>query len=159
MIQTAPNLDPSWAGFDLARALKKASGKPVRALNDAGVQGHAAIRGQGVELCITLGTGLGFALFVDGRYVPNIEMGHHPFHKGKTYEDELGKKALARLGKKKWNKQLARAIDQLGRTFNYRQLFIGGGNSARISIDLPPNVKRVDNISGILGGVKVWSAP
>jgi len=156
VIRTAPNLDPSWAGFDLAGAISKATGKPTRALNDAGVQGHGAIRGEGVELCITLGTGLGFALFVDGRYVPNIELGHHPFHKGRTYEEELGKKALARVGKKKWNKSLARAIDQLSQTFNYHVMYIGGGNSAKVAIDLPPNVKRVENVSGLLGGVKLW---
>jgi len=120
------------------------------------VQGHGAIRGEGVELCITLGTGFGFALYVDGRYVPNIELGHHPFRKGRTYEEELGKKALARLGKKKWNRMLARAIKQLDRTFNYHMLYVGGGNSARVTIELPENVRIVENVSGLLGGVKLW---
>jgi polyphosphate glucokinase len=156
VVRTAPNLDGSWIGFDLGGTLVKATGKPTRVLNDAGVQGHGAIRGQGVEACITLGTGFGFALFVDGKYIPNIELGHHPFHKGKTYEEELGKRALARLGKKKWNRMLARAIAQLDHTFNFDQLYIGGGNSAKVKIDLPPNVTRVDNVSGLLGGVKLW---
>jgi polyphosphate glucokinase len=99
---------------------------------------------------------MGFALFVDGRYVPNIELGHHPFRKGRTYEDELGKKALARLGKKKWNKMLERAIAQIEHTFNYDTLYVGGGNSANVTIALPPNVKRVENVAGLLGGVKLW---
>ena len=156
VVRTAPNLDPSWAGFDLAGAIRRACNKPLRVLNDAGVQGHGAIRGKGVEVCVTLGTGFGFSLFVDGRYVPNVELGHHPFRKGRTYEEVLGKKALARLGRKKWNRMLARAIEHIHETFNYDALYLGGGNSAKVAIDLPSEVKRVDNISGLLGGVKLW---
>jgi len=156
VVRTAPNLDPSWKGFDLAERIEKVTGKPTRVLNDAGVQGYGAIRGRGVEVCITLGTSMGFALFVDGTYVPNIELGHHVFRKDRTYEDELGKKALARLGRKKWNKMLARAIDQIERTFNYDTLYIGGGNSAKVTLDLPRNVRRVENVAGLLGGVRLW---
>ena len=156
VVRTAPNLDPSWSGFDLAGAIRKATNKPIRVLNDAGVQGYAAIRGKGVEVCVTLGTGFGFSLFVDGGYVPNVELGHHPFRKGRTYEEALGKRALARLGRKKWNRMLARAIEQIHKTFNYDALYLGGGNSAKVAIDLPPEVKRVENISGLLGGVKLW---
>jgi len=156
VVKTAPNLHASWAGFDLRGAIHRFTHRPTRVLNDAGVQGHGVIRGHGVEVCVTLGTGLGFSLFVDGRYVPNIELGHHPFRKGKTYEDELGKKALARLGRKKWNRMLARAVDQIQRTFNPHVLYVGGGNSAKVDIELPPNVKLVQNVSGLLGGVRLW---
>jgi polyphosphate glucokinase len=156
VVRTAPNLDPAWHDFDLAAAVRKVTHKPTRVLNDAGVQGHGAIRGKGVEVCVTLGTGFGFSLFVDGRYVPNIELGHHPFRRGKTYEEVLGKKALERLGRKRWNRMLARAIDQLARTFNYDMLYVGGGNSVKVSVALPPNVKCIDNAAGLLGGVKLW---
>jgi polyphosphate glucokinase len=156
VVKTAPNLDPSWAGFDLAGAIGKLTGKPTRVLNDAGVQGHGVVRGKGLELCITLGTGFGFSLFLDGRYVPNIELAHHPFRKGRTYEEELGKRALDRLGKKRWNRMLTRAIGLLDRTFNYHQLYVGGGNARKVAIELPSNVKIVDNVSGLLGGVKLW---
>jgi polyphosphate glucokinase len=156
VVRTAPNLDPSWAGFDLAGRIRAEAHKPTRVLNDAGVQGFAVIRGKGVEVCVTLGTGLGFSLFVDGTYVPNIELGHHPFRKGNTYEDLLGNRALARLGRRKWNRMLARAIDQIARTFNFDAMYLGGGNSVNVTIDLPPNVQRVDNVSGLLGGVKLW---
>ena len=156
IVRAAPNLHSSWAGFDLAGAMKKATKKPFRVLNDAGVQGHGVIRGKGVEACVTLGTGFGFSLFVDGRYVPNVELGHHPFRKSKTYEDVLGKKALARSGRKKWNRMLARALEQIQDTFNFDMLYVGGGNSANVSIELPANVKRVGNIAGLLGGVKLW---
>jgi polyphosphate glucokinase len=156
VVRTAPNLDSSWRGVDLASSIRRLTHKPTRVLNDAGVQGHGAIRGKGVEICVTLGTGFGFSLFLDGRYVPNIELGHHPFRRGHTYEDLLGKEALARLGSKKWNRMVAHAIELLDRTFNYDVLYVGGGNSARVDIELPPNVKTIENSAGLLGGVKLW---
>jgi polyphosphate glucokinase len=156
VVRTAPNLDATWSGFDLEGAISKFTRKPTRVLNDAGVQGYGAIRRKGVEVCVTLGTGFGFSLFIEGRYVPNIELGHHPFRKGKTYEDLLGRKGLARLGRKRWNRVLAHAIKRLERTFNYDTLYIGGGNSAKVDLDLPRSVKRVENTAGLLGGVKLW---
>ena len=77
VIHSAPNLHKTWAGFNLQQALAS-SQAPVRVLNDAGIQGLGVIAGRGVELVLTLGTGMGFALFVEGRYVPNLEMAHHP---------------------------------------------------------------------------------
>jgi polyphosphate glucokinase len=125
-------------------------------LNDAGVQGHGVIQGRGVEVCVTLGTGFGFSLFVNGHYVPNVELGHHPFRKGKTYEELLGDAALKRRGKGKWNRTLEAAVAQLQDTFNFRLLYLGGGNARNVSFTLPRNVKLVDNVAGLLGGVKLW---
>jgi len=154
--RTAPNLHPSWAGFDLATWVLRATGRPTRVLNDAGVQGHGVIQGRGTEVCVTLGTGFGFSLFVNGHYVPNVEFGHHPFRKGKTYEELLGDAALKRRGKGKWNKTLAAAVAQLQETFNFRVLYLGGGNARNVDFTLPRNVKLVDNVAGLLGGVKLW---
>ena len=156
---TAPNLDPEWEGFPLAAALEKLTGKPARVANDAGVQGLAVIEGIGTELVLTLGTGMGFALYIDGHYVPNIEMSHHPFRKKKTYEDLVGNEALQKVGKKRWNRRVKKAIKQLARIFNYRVLYLGGGNSKEIHFELPPSVKTVENIAGLLGGVKLWQQP
>ena len=75
----------------------------MRALNDADVQGFGAISGKGVELVVTLGTGFGSALFLDGKLVPNLEVAHHPFHRGKTYEEHLGSAALKKLVEKNGN--------------------------------------------------------
>src|SRR2546427_382933 len=119
--------------------------------HDADVQGYGVISGEGVELVITLGTGFGSGLFVDGKLVPNLEIGHHPFQKGKTYEDLLGDAALKKVGKRKWNKRVVRAIQTLERTFNYDRLYVGGGNAARITVKLPSNVKIVSNVAGLLG--------
>lgn len=152
----AVNLDPAWAKFDLAAALKQQTGKPVRVCNDADVQGYGAVSGLGVELVITLGTGMGSALFLDGRLIPNLELGHHPFRKGRTYEQELGKQGLKKSGKDKWNKRLLEAIGSLEHCFNYRRLYIGGGNAKKISVGLPSNVEIVPNVAGLLGGIALW---
>lgn len=154
--ETAVNLDPDWIGFDLATVLSKHLGKPVRVINDADMQGLGAISGQGVELVITLGTGFGSALFVDGQLVPNLEMGHHQFRKGETYEQQLGRTALEKAGEKKWNTRLEKAIASLSHLFNYDYLYIGGGEAKNVTLYLPPNVKIVPNVSGLLGGIALW---
>ena len=154
--ETAVNLHPDWQGYDLAGTLQAQLGKPVRAANDADIQGLGAIAGEGVELVVTLGTGFGSALFLNGKLVPNLELGHHAFRKGDTYEDQLGNAVLEEIGKKKWNERLERAIAQLALVFNYDTLYLGGGNAKEVKIDLPANVKTVPNIAGLLGGIALW---
>lgn len=156
IIETAANLDPSWIGIDLATDLARSLGKPVRVANDADIQGLGAVSGHGVELVITLGTGFGSALFMNGKLVPNLEMGHHPFRKDETYEQQLGRLALDLIGKKKWNQRLLKAIVTLRRLFNYDCLYIGGGNAKKIEVELPANVKLVPNVTGLLGGINLW---
>lgn len=156
VVQTAPNLHPAFAGFPLGKVLAKLTGRPTRVLNDAGVQGHGVIQGRGTEVCVTLGTGFGFALYVDGHYVPNLELAHHPFKDGMTYEEYVGNAALEEVGKKRWNKRVRRVVRQLEPIFNYRVLYLGGGNTKKLKVDLPTNVKRVENVAGLLGGVRLW---
>lgn len=155
--RSAPNLHPTWAGFPLAAELERRLGKPVRAANDAGVQGLGVIEGKGVEAVITLGTGMGFGLYVDGRYVPNIELAHHPFRNRKTYEDRVGNAALEQVGKRRWRARVAQVIAQLEPFLNYRRLYVGGGNSRLLDpATLPDNVVVVDNVAGLLGGLRLW---
>lgn len=156
VIYTAVNLTPEWVEFDLATALSQRLGKPVRVANDADIQGLGVISGHGVELVITLGTGFGSALFVNGQLVPNLEMGHHPFRKEETYEQQLGRAALDKVGQKKWNSRLEKAIATLQHLFNFEYLYIGGGNTKYLALQLPSNVKIVPNISGLLGGIALW---
>ncbi|MEA5620281.1 ROK family protein [Cronbergia sp. UHCC 0137] len=154
--ETAANLDSNWIGFDLATALSGQLKKPVRVINDADMQGLGAISGQGVELVITLGTGFGSALFTDGKLVPNMEMGHHQFRKGESYEEQLCRETLEKIGEKRWNRRLERAIATLQRLFNYDWLYIGGGEAVRVNLNLPLNVKLIPNITGLLGGIALW---
>lgn len=128
----------------------------MRVANDAAVQGFGAIRGKGVELVITLGTGFGSALFAGGHLMPGLELAHHPWRKDKTYEDYLGKRGLEKHGRKKWNKLVEKAIAQLEALFNFDHLFIGGGNAVKIDFALPKHVTRVPNEDGLLGGVALW---
>lgn len=156
VVYTAANLDKRWIKYDFAKNLAKQLGKPVRVANDAVVQGLGAVTGTGVELVITLGTGMGAALYLEGKPIPSLEMGHHPFLHDKTYEDYLGRHALEKEGRKKWNKRVGEAIDQLYRLFYYDRLYIGGGNASRIKFKLPANAETISNQDGILGGIKLW---
>jgi polyphosphate glucokinase len=156
VIQTAPNLHDSWHGFALGKALADGSRRPVRVLNDAGVQGYGVIEGKGVEMVLTLGTGMGCALYLNGVYVPNLELAHHPFMKGKTYEDYVGGKALKKLGKKKWNKHVREVVEQVLPIWNPRRLYLGGGNAKHLDIGLPEGCFVTPNVAGLLGGIALW---
>lgn len=151
-VLTAHNLDPEWIGFDLQNQLENRFHVPAGVANDAAVQGYGAIRGTGLELAITVGTGLGSSLFVDGVLVPGLELGHHPFREGKTYEDFLGAAGLKKYGRKRWNKRLKQAIANFERLFNYDHLYIGGGNNKNIDFDMPKNASLIPNMDGLLGG-------
>ena len=154
---TAVNMHPDWVGFDLGAALERMTGRPARVANDADIQGLAVIEGTGVEFVLTLGTGLGSALYVESRLVPNMEIAHHVFRKSMTYEECLGLGALKKNGKKKWNRHLAEAVGQLEAAFNYGRLYIGGGNSGKVDLRLlPGNVRLVSNVAGLLGCARLW---
>jgi polyphosphate glucokinase len=152
------NLHPLWAtGFPLQAELEKRWNRPVRVGNDADVAGYGAIKGDGVELVITLGTGLGAALFTNGHLCPGLELGHHPWRKkGMTYEDYVGRRGLDKFGKARWNDFLEAAIKQTAALFNWDHLYLGGGNTKKILFTPGKNVSIVSNESGLLGGVVLW---
>ncbi len=155
-VLTAVNLDGNWEGFDLQSAVRRRLKRPTQVLNDADMQGHGAIEGKGVELTVTLGTGVGSGLFVDGVLVPNLELGHHAFRKGETYEEQLGQRALENVGRKRWKRRLKLAIAQMLRAFWPHRLYLGGGNARLIDWTLQDGVKIVPNEYGILGGIALW---
>ncbi len=155
-VLTAVNFDGKWAGFDLQAAVQKKLKKPTRVLNDADMQGYGAIKGIGVELTVTFGTGVGSGLFVDGKLVENLELGHHAFRKGETYEQQLGQHALDVVGKRRWKKRMKLAIAQMLRVFWPTRLCLGGGNARLIDWQLPAGVEIVPNEYGILGGIALW---
>ena len=89
---TAPNFGTKdWKGFALAAAMRKRLRKPVKLLNDADVQGLAAIRGKGLELVCTLGTGLGTAWFRDGELMPHMDLAHLTMHKKDDFDIHRGR--------------------------------------------------------------------
>ena len=156
-VLTAPHLGTEvWAGFDLQQVLAERWKKPVRVMNDADVQGFGAIKGRGVEMVLTLGTGAGTALFEDGRVLPHLELAHHPIHGKKTYDEYIGNAALDRKGHKTWNKRVERAIGILRRVINFDHLYLGGGNAKHISFALRSDVTIVPNTDGLTGGIALW---
>jgi polyphosphate glucokinase len=156
----AINLHPDWDGFPLAQVLQNKLDKPIRIANDADVQGCGAISGQGVELVITLGTGFGSSLFLNGKLLPNLELGQHIWRDRNTYEDCLGQTALEQGGIEVWNMRLLEAIATLYKLFNYDKLDIGGGNARLVTLALPANlsdkVAIVSNDLGLIGGLALW---
>jgi polyphosphate glucokinase len=157
VVQTAVNLHPTWVGVNLTRRMERLTGRPTRVANDADVQGLGVVAGRGVELVVTLGTGVGSALFLDGRLVPNLELGHHPFQRGRTYEQMLGDGALKRIGNAAWRRRLRAAVEILQKTFRPRRLYLGGGNARLVHGGLPPGVTVVSNVAGVLGGIRLWA--
>jgi polyphosphate glucokinase len=155
---TAPHWgSKTWAHFELAKTLsQRLGGAPARLINDAEMQGLAVIRGKGLELVLTLGTGAGTALFRDGQIMPHLELAQHPIHKRDSYNGYVGNAALKKIGRKRWNKRVAHTIEILSSLLNYDHLFIGGGNAARITIPLPDNASVVSNDAGVEGGAMLW---
>jgi polyphosphate glucokinase len=150
------DLVKAWDDFDLAAALRKRLGKPTKVANDADVQGAAVVSGKGFEVVVTLGTGVGTALFYDGRLLPHLEFAHTPFRKGETYNQQLGEYTRKEIGNTRWNKRVWRAVDTVRALTFFDHCYIGGGNSKHISGDIPPDVTIVDNTAGILGGITLW---
>lgn len=151
-----PKLVAAWDRFNLAEALTERLGRPTKAVNDADLQGAAVIEGKGLELVLTLGTGLGSAVYVDGRLGTHLELAHHPFRKGETYNEQVGDAALKRIGHKRWNKRVVQAVATVRNLLLPDHIFIGGGNSSQIKADLGSDVSLVDNSAGLLGGIRLW---
>lgn len=156
-IITAPHFgNDVWRNFPMARALQRKWGKPVRILNDADMQGTAVIQGKGLELVVTLGTGVGTALFRRGELMQRMELAQHPAWDNKTYNEYIGDKVLKKKGKKKWNKRVQHALELLNTLLNPDKVYIGGGNARLIQFKLDKNTKIVSNEAGVLGGITLW---
>ena len=136
-VRTAANIAPEWIGVPIEAELARAIGMPVRVLNDADAAGLAEMRwgaGQGrggVVLILTFGTGIGSALFVDGRLVPNTELGHIEI-RGKEGEDRAADSVRERKGLtwKRWAKHVDEYIGTLDRLLWPDLIIVGGGASA-----------------------------
>jgi len=159
VVVTAPNLGTGlWAGTDFSTILEKELGKPARVVNDADMQGLGVVRGEGLELVATLGTGFGTALFLDGMLLPHLELAHHPVTARKDYDQYIGEAALLKIGEEKWNKRMERVLNILKTVFNYDTLYLGGGNVRKLAIPLDKNIKKVSNRDGIRGGARLWAS-
>jgi len=157
IIKTAANLDSHWLGIDLAAQLEQRLKKPTRVANDADVQGYGCVSGKGVEMVLTLGTGMGSALFLDGQLVPNLELAHHLYKKKKTYEEYVGKAALEDIGKEKWIQRVEKVISTTKYIWNWDFLHLGGGNSKLLKhVEYSNDIILHSNKAGMLGGYFLW---
>jgi polyphosphate glucokinase len=155
-----------WVGFDLAGALAAALGAPTRVGNDADVQGAGVVRGHGIELVLTLGTGLGSAVFHDGRLAVHLELAHHVAHDGLTYNEYIGDRARKKVGNKQWNRRVRSSLQALNALIGPDVVLLGGGNAARVDLDklrsvdpaLATRTLVVGNEGGLLGGIRLWDA-
>lgn len=157
VVKTAPNLGTlEWKDHDLQSELASALGKPAKVVNDADLQGVGMVSGKGLEMMITLGTGFGTALLLDGKLLPHLELSHHPVKTDRIYDEYIGEKAYENKGKEGWNNRLKKVLAILKTVFNYDRLYISGGNAKNINFPLDDNIFIVSNKEGIRGGVNLW---
>jgi len=156
-VVTAPHFrKKGWNGYPLEEIVARQLKHPARLLNDAEVQGLGIVAGRGLEVVLTLGTGVGSAVFADGRLAPHLELAQHPLYNGGTYNEYVGNEAMRRHGKKKWNRRVVRMIEAVDSLLHYDLLYLGGGNAKQLAAKLPQNVSIVSNDNGITGGIRLW---
>jgi len=155
-----PELKRLWQGFDIQCAISSHFQRPALVLNDAEVHAAGLISGSGLEVVMTLGTGLGFSIFDGGRLAPHFELSHAPIRRSTSYDTWIGEHERRRLGDTFWSRRVRLMIEDLRPVFWWDRLYIGGGNSRRIKPDvvakLGDDVVIVSNTAGILGGVRAW---
>lgn|GEM_PF-114982 len=152
-----PELLALWTGYELETALADRFGKPVRVANDADVQGCAVIEGRGLELVVTLGTGVGCAVFFDGALLPHMELSHGRFGEGLSIEVACGDNQRQEIGKEAWRERVLNALEALESMVLPDHVFVGGGNAKKLDLDtIGPNRTLIPNVSGLLGGIALW---
>lgn len=139
VIETAANLSPEWVGEDLAAIITSMTTCPTRVFNDADLAGLAEMRfGAGKQyendyvLFLTIGTGIGSALFVKGQLWPNAELGHLKI-RGKDAEHRAGDGVRKEndLSWKKWGKRLREVLQVYDNLLTPDVMILGGGVSKK----------------------------
>jgi polyphosphate glucokinase len=163
--RSAANIDDSWIGVDVDALFTSAAGVPVSLMNDADAAGLAEMtwgagRGRrGVVICITLGTGIGSGMFIDGTLVPNTELGHLELD-GEEAENRAAASARTRdhLSWEKWGKRVDRYLKHVEFLFSPELIILGGGVSKKpekwfkyIELDCDVEVAQLENNAGIAG--------
>jgi polyphosphate glucokinase len=144
VVGTAVNLSPSWVGKNAEKIFKKAVKLQVSVINDADAAGLAEVhhgagkKEKGTVVLITLGTGIGSAVFIGGELVPNTELGHLPLH-GRDAEKTASAKAREKhdWGWKKWSKRVREYLQLVEKLINPDLIIVGGGVSRRAEKWLP----------------------
>lgn len=163
---SAANVDEAWIGLNAEEMFAEVTGLPVKVLNDADAAGvaeatHGAARGvEGVVLLLTFGTGIGSGLLVDGKLVPNTELGHLQMRGYTSVEHWVSAQARKRedISWKAWGKRMNEFLHYLNRLFSPDLFVVGGGVSRRwelyeYQIEVPVRVvpAELKNQAGIVG--------
>jgi len=156
--QTAANIDPAWIGCDIAQLLQHALGRPVVVLNDADAAGIAEMRfgagreQRGTVVMLTLGTGIGSAVFVDGALVPNTEFGHMDI-RGKEAEHRASaqRRKDEDLSWEKWGVRVSEVLVAIEQLLWPDLYIIGGGVSRKHEKFLPLLECRTPVVTAALG--------
>ncbi len=161
--KVVPELVEAWSSFDMRAAVSARLGVPAMVLNDAEVHGAGVIAGSGLELVLTLGTGLGSAMFDGGRLAPHLEWSRAPVRRGTTYDELIGEPERRRLGDALWSRRVLSMIEGLRPVFWWDRVYVGGGNSRCISPSvlarLGDDVVIVPNSAALVGGARAWELP
>ncbi|WP_336721735.1 ROK family protein [Cellulosimicrobium cellulans] len=158
-----PALLEAWTSFDVQAAVAARLGVPALVLNDAEVHGAGVVAASGLELVLTLGTGLGSALFHGGRLAPHLEWSRAPVRRGTTYDEYVGEPERRRLGNGLWSRRVLAVVEGLRPVFWWDRLYLGGGNSRQITPSvlgrLGDDVVVVPNSAALVGGARAWELP
>lgn len=155
IVFTAPNLWDA-RNIELGQQISNALRKPVRLVNDADQLGLGVVSGQGFEMAVTLGTGVGTAILFNGYLLPHLELAHHPIRRKLDWDSYIGERAMRKAGRKKWNRRVVRMLAAWKTVFNYDRLYLGGGGVAHLCIPLDENIHLFSNEDGIKGGARLW---
>ncbi len=169
VVTSAANIDPGWVDYAAEAHLQRALKRPVTTVNDADAAGIAEMRfgagrdQAGTVIVLTLGTGTGSAIFVDGLLVPNTELGHMEI-RGRDAEHRSAAAARVRRGLswKAWAGDLDEHLRRIEILFSPRLFILGGGVSKNADRFVPRLTVRADvvpaelrNNAGIIGAAVV----
>lgn len=168
-LQSAANIDPAWIGCPVVERVAKATGRPVSIVNDADAAGIAEMRfgvgrdQPGVVIFLTLGTGVGSGVFVDGILVPNTEFGQMEI-RGRPAERRSAAAARLRRGLswKAWAQDLDEHLGRIDQLMWPNLMILGGGVSKqadrfipRLTVRCPVVAAQLRNDAGIIGAAIV----
>ena len=157
---TDDQLVAAWTDFDLSGALAVSLGRQVKVANDADVAALGCSSGRGVELTVTLGTGVGTGLVVDGVLAPHLELSEISMLGASTLDDLLGERVRQTLSSAAWDDRVAAVLHQLDEIIHFDRCYLTGGNARRLRRDsLGPLLKRVTVVAepvGLLGGIRLF---
>jgi polyphosphate glucokinase len=168
-LKFAGNIDQTWIGFPVVERLRKVTGRRVTIVNDADAAGIGEMRfgigrdRPGVVIFLTLGTGVGSGVFVDGKLVPNVELGQMEI-RGRAAERRSAAVARVRRGLswKAWAQDLDEHLDRIDKLMWPTIMILGGGVSKqadrfipRLTVRCPVVAAQLRNDAGIIGAAIV----